>query len=150
MYNLSKWLRLFFACTQQSIKTQEMKTLIINQLEAIKLLKEGHDISNYSIEFNDAKIEAIQAIMLGKNNITVPEQLIYYDDASTDFSDDPDITDADFESGKIGWKVNTSLPLDKEIKQWIKQEGIDINDLLAQLIKNFYETVKNVQRKAAV
>jgi hypothetical protein len=42
------------------------------------------------------------------------------------------------------------LPLDIEIKQWIKQEKIDVNKLLTQLIKNFYETSKNINKRAAL
>jgi hypothetical protein len=121
----------------------------INQKEALNLLNEGKDISNYLVEFNNDKIEAIQAIELGKNKIIVPEHLIYYDDSSTDFSDDPDITKEDIETGKISWMINTSLPLDLEIKNWIKNEKIDIDKLLTQLVKNFYETVKNIHKNAA-
>ena len=127
-----------------------MEKIKINQTEALKLLKEGTDISDYSIEFNDEKIEAIQAIELGKNNINVPEHLIYYDDTTIDFSDDPDITKEDIETGEISWMVNTSLPLDKEIKQWIKQEKIDVDKLLTQLVTNFYETVKHIPKSAAM
>jgi len=127
-----------------------MEKIKINQTEALKLLKEGTDISDYSIEFNDEKIEAIQAIVLGKNNINVPEHLIYYDDTTIDFSDDPDITKEDIETGEISWMVNTSLPLDNEIKQWIKQEKIDVDKLLTQLVTNFYETVKHIPKSAAM
>lgn len=127
-----------------------MKKIKINQIEALKFLKEGKNISNYSIEFNDEKIEAIQAIELGKNKINVPEHLIYYDDNSIDFSDDPNITQKDIESSKISWMINTSLPLDLEIKEWIKQEKIDVDKLLTQLVRNFYDTFKNIHKKAAL
>jgi len=43
---------------------------VISQKEAIKLLEAGEDISAYSVEFNDDKIEALQAILLGKNKST--------------------------------------------------------------------------------
>ncbi len=122
----------------------------ISQKEAIQLLRAGEDISVYSVEFNEEKIEALQAILLGKNKIKVPEHLIYYDDNAIDFSDDPDITDEDLETGKISWNIKVSLPLDKEIKEWIKSEKIDVNKLLSQLMKNFYETVSNMQKKAAL
>jgi len=97
-----------------------MEKIKINQKEALKLLDEGKDISNYLIEFNEEKIEAIQAIKLGANKIIVPENLIYYDDSTIDFSDDPDITNEDIETDKISWMLNTSLPLDLEIKQFKK------------------------------
>lgn len=109
-----------------------MEKIKINQTEAIKLLREGKNISNYSIEFNGEKIEAIQAIELGKNNIDVPEHLIYYDDTTIDFSDDPDITKEDIETGKISWKVhkgqddsrngriNSKEEAKNKLKKWLK------------------------------
>ncbi len=74
---------------------------IITQKEAIKLLKSGTNISDYKVVFNEDKVEALDAILLGKNKISVPEELIFYDDTSTDFSDDADITDEDIEAGRI-------------------------------------------------
>jgi hypothetical protein len=126
-----------------------METKIINQKEAIEFLNLGQDISGYKIVLNEDKIEALQAILLGKNNIYVPEELIYYDDDAIDFSDDPDITNQDIESGKIVWNVKTSLPLDKEIKDWIVNENVDINSLLVKLVRNFYETIKDIPKRAA-
>ncbi|MDO9040421.1 MAG: hypothetical protein Q7U65_03510 [Bacteroidota bacterium] len=76
-----------------------MENKIINQHDAIKLIETGEDISAYQVVFNQEKIEALQAILLGRNKIEVPSELIFYDDAVTDFSDDPDITDKDFETG---------------------------------------------------
>ena len=127
-----------------------METKIINQHEAIKLLKINKDISMYKIVFNNEKIEALDAIIFGKNKIKVPEELIYYDDDKIDFSDDPDITDEDFETGKLVWNVKTYLPLDKELKDWITKEKIDINKLAVKLVRNFYETVKDFPQKAAL
>jgi hypothetical protein len=126
-----------------------MKDKIINQHEAIKLIEAGEDISAYKVVFNEEKIEALQAILLGKNKIEVPSELIYYDDDSIDFSDDPDITAEDFESGKLVWNIKTSLPIDKEMKDWINKEKIDVDKLLAKLMRNFYETVKDFPKKAA-
>lgn len=82
-----------------------MEKKVINQIEAIKLLEAEKDISDYTIELNEEKIEALQAILLGKNNIKIPEYLIYYDDDSIDFSDDPDLTDEDLKTGKISWNI---------------------------------------------
>lgn len=127
-----------------------MDTKIINQREAIKLLEAGKDISTYKVVFNQEKIEALEAILLGKNNIVVPEELIYYNDDTIDFSDDPDITDEDLEKGQIVWSIKTSLPVDKELKDWIEKEKIDVDRLLIKLMRNFYETVKDFPKKAAM
>ena len=127
-----------------------MKTKIINQHQAIKLLNTDEDISMYKIVFNNEKIEALDAILLGKNKIKVPEELIYYDDDAIDFSDDPDITNEDFETGKLVWNIKTSLPVDKELKDWIIKEKVDVNKLIIKLMRNFYETVKDFPKKAAL
>jgi len=127
-----------------------MKIKEINQQEAIKLLEAGNDISGYKVIFNEEKIEALHAILLGKNKINVPEELIYYDDDAIDFSDDPDITDEDLETGKIVWNIKTSLPLDKELKDWIVREKVDVDKLLVKLMRSFYETVKDFPKKAAL
>ena len=112
-----------------------METKVINQREAIKLLEACNDISKYKVIFNEEKIEALHAILLGKNKIDVPEELIYYDDDTIDFSDDPDITDEDLETGKIVWNIRTSLPVDKELKDWILREKVDVDKLLVKLMR---------------
>ena len=127
-----------------------MENYILNQEEAIKLLEAGEDISEYKVVFNEEKIEALKAIMLGKNKIEVPSELIYYDDDTIDFSDDPDTTDEDFDTGKLVWNLKTSLPIDKEIRDWITKEKIDVDKLLLKLMRNFYETLKDFPKKAAL
>ena len=79
-----------------------MEIKIINQRKAIKLLEARADISAYKVVFNKEKVEALHAILLGKNKIEVPPELIYYDDDDIDFRDDDDITSDDFETGKLG------------------------------------------------
>jgi hypothetical protein len=126
-----------------------MEYKIINQTEAIELIEAGEDITLYKVEFNQEKVEALQAILLGKNKIVVPTELIYYNDDAIDFSDDADITPADFETGKLVWNIKTSVPVDKEMKDWITKEKIDIDKLLAKLMRNFYDTLKDVPKKVA-
>ena len=126
-----------------------MKQTVINQKKAIQLLENGKNILSYTIEFNDEKIEALQAILLGKNKIKVPKHLIYNDD-TIDFSDDSDITNKDLKTGKISWNITASFPLDNEIKEWIKKQDVDINKLLPQLVKNFYDTVKKIHKNVAL
>ncbi len=126
-----------------------MESKIIYQCEAIKLLEAGEDISVYKVEFNEEKIEAMQAILLGKNKIVVPSELIYYNDDVIDFSDDADITTEDFETGKLVWNIKASLPIDKEMKDWITKEKIDVDKLLAKLMRNFYDTIKDFPKKVA-
>ncbi len=49
----------------------------------------------------------------------------------------------------IQYVIPTELQLDDEIQLWIKGNNININELVRELIKNFYHTVKTVQKNAA-
>jgi len=123
--------------------------IIINQQDAILLLKGGEELSKYKVVFNQEKIEALHAIQLGRKNIEVPEDLIYNDDDAIDFSDDPDISKEDLDAGKKVWNIKTSSNFDKELKDWIINEKIDVDKLLNKLMRNFYETVKDFPKKGA-
>ncbi len=93
----------------------------ISVSEAIKQIKNNNFNSESEIKFEGKKIDALDAILLGKNGIDVPEELIEYDDDKIDYSDIPAIIDEDIKSGKIQWTINTELALDKEIRDWIKK-----------------------------
>lgn len=126
-----------------------MKTKEINQHQALRKLRAGESISEFKVVFDHRKVEALDAIILGKNKIKVPENLIFYNDKTIDFSDDPDITDQDFANGKLVWNIKTTLPVDKELKDWISREQVDVDKLLLKLMRDFYETVKDLPQKAA-
>jgi hypothetical protein len=127
-----------------------MDTNIINQAKAIELIKNGFFNSEYQIVFDNTTIDALDVILLGKNGVDVPENLINYNDSNLDYSDIPPITDEDIETGKIKWIINAEIPLESEISNWIKIQNIDINQLTTQLIKNFYQTMINIQKNAAL
>ena len=124
-----------------------MKKTIINQIQAIHLLKEGSDLEEYEVRFDTTPVEALDALLLRKKGIAVPDDLIFYDDASIDFSDDPDLTDEDLATGKIKWVVQAELSLDEEVKAWIQEEKINLNALLSNLITTFYRNVKSIPKK---
>jgi hypothetical protein len=101
---------------------------------------------NVKIDLKDEKIAFADAAFFNRFGFRIPENLIEYEDSSIDFSDDADITDEDIETGKISWTINANFDLEPEIKQWIKKENIEINTLIPQLVKNFYETLKNINK----
>ena len=121
-----------------------MDNQIINQQEALKILESGEKISSYKIVFNQNQVEALDAILLGKNGFIVPEELIYYDDDAIDFSDDPDVTDEDLASGKIRWTVRAKIPLKQEVADWVREQNIDLSELAARLIHDFYDLQKEL------
>ncbi len=104
----------------------------IHWKKALELLKNDISISEYEVYFDDEKIEALDAFLLDKNEADVPEELIYYDDDKIDFSDIPDITDEDMASRKIKWYTNTGpFPIDpiRAIKKLKNGDDISIYDV---------------------
>ncbi len=118
--------------------------------DVIEMISKNVVIKDILIDFNNEKIGFKDVALLNRHGIRVPEEFISYNDNEIDFSDDPDITEEDFATGKLIWNVKTSLPLDKELKDWITKEKIDINKLAVKLMRNFYETVKDFPKKAAL
>lgn len=72
----------------------------ISVSEALQKLESGETASNYSIDFNRIKIEALDVMKLSKGGIVVPETVIYY-------ADDEIVYDGDFEGDWV--RVNTSF-----------------------------------------
>ena len=120
-----------------------MSKTIINQTQAIALLKENKSLKKYEIRFDSAKVEALDVLLLGKNGVRVPPELIYYDDDSIDFSDDPDLTDEDIPSGKIQWKIHAELSLEEDVRTWIRKEKIELDTLLSSLLTAYFRNLPN-------
>jgi|GEM_PF-1276880 len=125
--------------TTNYIYWRDLKTLLLSNTVP----------ENVKIDFKDEKIAFADAALFNRFGFRIPENLIEYEDSSIDFSDDADITDEDIETGKISWTINANFDLEPEIKQWIKKENIEINTLIPQLVKNFYETLKNINKNVA-
>ncbi len=126
---------------------------ILNKMywrDLVFMLLQNEIPQNIEVDFNDEKIGFSQAALLNQHNFRVPEKLIEYADDDIDFSDDPDITDEDFRSGKLSWSVRANFNLEPEIALWIKKEKIELNTLIPQLMKNFYETLKQLKKNAAL
>ena len=127
-----------------------MDSNYISLTKAIFLIKNNKFKNNYKIDFKDEKVNAFDAILLGKNDIDVPDDIIEYDDDKIDYSDIPEITDKDIATGKIKWTLNAEISLDSDVREWIKTENININKFAAKLIKNFYESIKFLPKNAAL
>jgi hypothetical protein len=124
-----------------------MKKPIINQMQAIDLLKREVALDSYEIKFDATPVEALDAFLLRKNGVLIPDNLVYYDDDAIDFSDDPDLTDEDLATSKIKWLVRAELSLDEEVKVWIHEERINLDELLSNLVTAFYKNVKSIPKK---
>ena len=119
-----------------------MATQTINQKKAVELLRSGQAVSDYEIHFNDDQVEALDAFLLRKNGIAIPGHLVFYDDESIDFEDDADIATEDFENKKLVRVLRAEVAVDKEIADWVLRSNIDVNQLLADLMKDFYKNAK--------
>ncbi len=122
----------------------------ISVKEAIILIKENSFNEKLEIYFENRQIDVFDAVLLGKNGIDVPENLIEYDDDKIDYSDIPEITEKDIESGKIIWTIKTEISLEKEITDWIKKENINVSEFATKLIRNFYDGIKSLPKNAAL
>lgn len=89
-------------------------------------------------------MEALDAFLLRKNGVALPDHLVFYDDGSIDFEDDADITTEDFENEKLVKVLRAEVVVDKEIADWVSQGNINVNQLLTNLIKDFYKNAKAV------
>jgi hypothetical protein len=118
--------------------------------EAITLAKKKKLKPNMTVDFANQKINALDAISLARYGFEIPEENVVYDDNNIDYSDIPEITEEDVESGKINWAINANIVLDKEVKEWIARENININEFASTLIQNFYKSIKNLPKNAAI
>ncbi len=126
-----------------------MKNKNLNWKSVVKLINSGDKTENITIEFDTEKILWKDAMLLGKNGFEVPDEYIDYDDENIDYSDNPAITQEDIDTGKIKWIYKAEIPIRQEINDWAKNEKIDMNTLLSDLVENFYKTVKNIHKNAA-
>jgi hypothetical protein len=114
----------------------------INQTKAVELLRSGQSISGYQIQFTEDKVEALDAFLLRKNGVELPDYLVFYDDESIDFEDDADISAEDFVHEKLVRVLRAEVVVDKEIADWVSQGNINVNQLLTNLMKDFYKNAK--------
>jgi len=120
-----------------------MESKVISVKKAVSLIREKKLRKYQKVDFKNQKINSFDALLLGKNGVDVPEELIDYDDHKIDFSDIPEITDEDLATGKINWDATSEIQLNQEVSDWIKRENININEFAAMLIQNFYENMKS-------
>ncbi len=45
--------------------------------------------------------------------------------------------------------IDRPVQFDKEIQEWIKKDNINLNELIPELVRNFYQAMKKIQNKAA-
>ena len=121
----------------------------IHWKKALDLLNNNTSIKQDQIIFNEI-IPIQDVIVFNKKGINVPEHLINYDDENIDSSDIPEITIDDINSGKLIKVLPAQIKLDTEIENWIIKSNINYNDLLSNLLKNFYQSIKTLPNKVSL
>lgn len=121
----------------------------ISVSEALQKLQAGQSITEYVIDFDRIKVEALDVMKLAKGGVVVPETAIYYNDDDIeydeDFDDDWVRIDADPIS-ELKTQTELKIALNKDIKQWIEAKNIKLDKLVENLLDNFYRTQKIVSK----
>lgn len=120
----------------------------ISVSEALQRIEAGQPISDYTIDFDRIKVEALDVMKLAKAGFEVPEEAIYYDDEDIAY-------DEAFEGN---WqRVPTGNPptstqqtvikiaVPEDMRQWIAVNHVDLDQLVTKLLDSFYRTQKLVR-----
>ena len=119
----------------------------ISVSEALRKLEAGESLSGYSIDFDRIKIEALDVMKLSKGGIVVPESAIYYDDDDIAY-------DEDFEGDWVRVdtatksKTEVTITLQDDIKQWVEENNVQLDQLIEKLLDGFYRAQKMTSEKA--
>lgn len=119
----------------------------ISVSEALRKSEAGESLIGYSIDFDRIKIEALDVMKLSKGGIVVPESAIYYDD-------DDIVYDEAFEGDWVSVdtatkpKTEVRITLQDDIKQWVEENHVPLDQLIEKLLDGFYRAQKMASEKA--
>ena len=125
---------------------KEMKHNAISVAEALKKLDAGEPVSDYSIDFDHIKVEALDVMKLSKGGIEVPESAIYYDDDDIAY-------DAAFEGDWVRVdsppvaRTQISILLQDDFKRWVAKNNVQLDHLIEKLLDGFYQAQKTRANK---
>lgn len=119
----------------------------ISVSEALRKLEAGESVSGYSIDFDRIKIEALDVMKLSKGGIVVPESAIYYDDDDIAYDEDfvGDWVRVDTATKS---KTEVRITLQDDIKQWVEENNVPLDQLIEKLLDGFYRAQKMTSEKA--
>ena len=141
-----------------SPKTKQMKASIE---EVIAMASKGQSLEGVLIEgLQDRQVKAMDALMLSRHGIVIPEENIYYDD--NDIAYDEDFDDVTWSSEPIQLSFEEKVALanqalqrhdvavislniavaDAEVKQWININRQKVERILSDLLVDLYKTQK--------
>jgi len=120
----------------------------ISVSEALQKLEAGEAVSDYSIDFNRIKIEALDVMKLSKGGIVVPEAAIYYGDDDTVYDEEFEGDWVMVDSSANSKQTEVKIILQDDIKQWIELNNVQLDHLIEKLLDGFYRTQKMVSEKS--
>ncbi len=132
------------------LKEKIMNTNKIYWKDAVNILESGHRISSNDIDMRNDLIPVQYVALLNQNGIRIPKDRVFYDDENIDCSDIPEITEEDLLSGKLRLVESEEQTIDSEIKEWAKENKINLALLMRDLLRNFYQTMKLVQKETVL
>lgn len=119
--------------------------------EALKLLNDGNKLEGVDIDFKRSKVKALDAFKLGQAGIEVPDVVIVYDD--DDVAYDPDFDDYEWKRSKMDpynslkQSLTVNIEIEGDVKAWIQRNGIEIDQLIEKLIRDFYSSNQMIKGK---
>jgi hypothetical protein len=117
--------------------------------DAYQLIAAGQSLDMDQVQVN-AEIDAMKAFHLRKQGIHVPDHLITYHDEAIQY-------DEDFDDGEWTSLPNTvdetthlqiAIELKAEVRSWVEEKDIQLDELLTQLLEHFYQAKQMVDGKS--
>lgn len=122
----------------------------ISVSEALQRIEAGQPISDYSIDFDSIKVEALNVMKLAKAGIEVPEEAIYYNDEDIAhdeaFEGDWQRVPTDSAPSSTPQTV-VKITLPEDTRQWITANHVNLDQLVTKLLDSFYRAQKMVSGK---
>lgn len=119
--------------------------------QVLEMIESGDGVDSVEVDFKEIKVEALNVVKLSKAGIKVPDAAIYYDDESIVVDDEElggdwkrihyDPIETEGSKSEIKLKVSTS------IQNWVRTKNIGIEELVEELLTNFYNSNKLLENK---
>jgi len=118
--------------------------------EALKKIDKGLSLSEYAIDFEHVKVEALDVMKLAKNGVQVPEEVIYYDDEAIQHDEafDGEWQHINYDPvAQVSEATEVKITLKKEVKNWVESQNIQLEQLIENLLDNFYQTQQLITKE---
>jgi hypothetical protein len=119
----------------------------VNVRDAMVLARGGIVIPEQNTYYNDDDIEYDEDIdelvtTNGIINLSWEEKAMRAKEYEEKSAKEKAITTEDFENEKLVRVLRAEVAVDKEIADWVSQGNVNVNQLLTNLIKDFYKNAK--------